>query len=125
MSFSFPLPWYSKSLYKNERLTKRKIKERYVHRTIPLRDIITNTIKNMNQDYDLYERKLANEIADTLKDRDSITMHLQYVRKYKEEFLRRILNKVMALPDEKIRRSRAALYTFLINQSVSHGDARH
>jgi hypothetical protein len=79
----------------------------------------------MNQDYDPYERKLANEIADTLKDRDSITMHLIYVRKYKEEFLRRILNKVMALPDDKIRKNRAALYTFLINQSTSHGDSRH
>jgi hypothetical protein len=79
----------------------------------------------MNEDYNSYERKLANEIADTLKDRDSITMHLMYVRKYKEEFLRRILNKVMALPDDKIRKSRAALYTFLINQSHSNGDSRY
>ena len=79
----------------------------------------------MNQDYDPYEKKLAHEIADTLKDRDSISMHLIYVRKYKEEFLRRILNKVMALPDDKIRKSRAALYTFLINQSSSHGDSRY
>lgn len=78
----------------------------------------------MNEHYDPHEIKLANEIADTLKDRDSITMHLQYVRKYKEEFLRRILNKVMALQESKIRRSRAALYTFLINQSGSHGDSR-
>lgn len=79
----------------------------------------------MNQDYDPHEKKLAHEIADTLKDRDSISMHLIYVRKYKEEFLRRILNKVMALPDDKIRKSRAALYTFLINQSVSNGDSRY
>ena len=81
-------------------------------------------ITYMNQDYDPYERKLANEIADTLKDRDSITMHLQYVRKYKEEHLRRVLNKVMALPEGSIRKSRAALYTFLINQSGKHGDPR-
>ena len=78
----------------------------------------------MNNNYDQHEIKLANEIADTLKDRDSITMHLQYVRKYKEEFLRRILNKEMVLPESKIRKSRAALYTFLINQSSSHGDSR-
>jgi hypothetical protein len=77
----------------------------------------------MNEQYDPYERKLANEIADTLHDRDSLTMHLQYVRKYKEEFLRRILNKVMSLPQSSIKKSRAALYTFLINQSVKHGDA--
>jgi len=78
----------------------------------------------MNQEYDHYEIKLANEIADTLKDRDSIAMHLLYVRKYKEEFLRRILNKVMAMPDNKIRRTRGALYTFLINQSTKYGDSR-
>lgn len=78
----------------------------------------------MNQNYDPDEIKLANEIADTLKDRDSITMHLQYVRKYQEEFLRKILNKVMSLPENKIRKSRAALYTFLINQGNSH-DSGH
>jgi len=78
----------------------------------------------MYQQYAPYEIKLANEIADALNDRDSISMHLQYVRKYKEEFLRRILNKVMALPDDKIRKSRAALYTFLINQSIKYGDSR-
>lgn len=79
----------------------------------------------MQQDYDPYEIKLANEIADTLKDRDSITLHLQYVRKYKEEFLRKILAKVMAMDESKIRKNRAALYTFLINQSSKYGDTGH
>lgn len=79
----------------------------------------------MYQDYDPYEIKLANEIAETLKDRDSMALHLMYVRKYKEEFLRRILAKVMALPEAKIRKSRAAIYVFLINQSTNHGDAGH
>lgn len=79
----------------------------------------------MNQIYDPYEIKLANEIADTLKDRDSITLHLQYVRKYKEEFLRKTLAKVMAMDESKIRKNRAALYTFLINQSSKYGDAGH
>jgi hypothetical protein len=75
----------------------------------------------MYQDYHPSEIKLANEIAEVLKDRDSLTLHLQYTRKYKEEFLRRILNKVMSLPEDKIRRSRAALYTFLINQGSRNG----
>ena len=77
----------------------------------------------MYQEYSSHEIKLANEIAETLKDRDSITLHLQYARKYKEEFLRRVLAKVMSLPDSKIRRTRAALYVFLINQSARHGDS--
>lgn len=79
----------------------------------------------MYQNYDPYEIKLANEIADTLKDRDSIALHLQYVRKYKEEFLRKTLAKVMSLDESKIRKNRAALYTFLINQSSKYGDAGH
>ena len=79
----------------------------------------------MNQIYDPYEVRLANEIADTLKDRDSITLHLQYVRKYKEDFLRKTLAKVMAMDESKIRKNRAALYTFLISQSFKNGDAGH
>ncbi len=79
----------------------------------------------MNHDYEPHERRLANEIAETLEDRDSLVMHLQYVRKYKEEYLRKVLNKVMTLPPEKIRKSRAALYTFLINQGNAKHDTRH
>lgn len=79
----------------------------------------------MNNNYDSHEIKLANEIAAILKDHDSIAMHLQYVRRYKEDFLRKTLTKVMSIDDSKIRRSRAALYTFLINQSGTHGNARH
>lgn len=79
----------------------------------------------MHQDYDPYEIKLAHEIAETLKDRDSIALHLQYARKYKEEFLRKTLAKVMSLDESKIRKNRAALYTFLINQSSKYGDAGH
>jgi hypothetical protein len=79
----------------------------------------------MLQDYDPYEIKLAHEIADTLKDRDSIALHLQYVRKYKETFLRKTLAKVMSLDESKIRKNRAALYTFLINQGAKYGDDGH
>lgn len=79
----------------------------------------------MHENYDPYEIKLAHEIAETLKDRDSIALHLQYVRKYKEEFLRKTLAKVMSLDETKIRKNRAALYTFLINQSSKYGDAGH
>jgi hypothetical protein len=79
----------------------------------------------MDNNYTPQEIKLAHEIANTLDDRDSIPYHLLNARKYKEEFQRKILNKVMALPDNKIKRSRAALYTFLITQSGSYDDTRH
>ena len=79
----------------------------------------------MHQDYDPYEIKLAHEIADTLKDRDSIMLHLQYVRRYQEAFLRKTLAKVMSIDESKIRRTRGALYTFLINQNATYGDGGH
>ena len=75
----------------------------------------------MNHQYDPYEIKLANEIADTLNDRDSITMHLQYVRRYKEDFLRKKLAKAMAVPEKDVRTNRGAIYTFLIRQSEKYG----
>ena len=79
----------------------------------------------MHNNYTPQEIQLANEIADTLNDRDSLQYHLGNARKLKEEFQRRILMKVMSLPENKIRKSRAALYTFLISQSSSHGDSRY
>lgn len=79
----------------------------------------------MHHNYDQHEIRLANEIADTLNDRDSLQYHLQNARKFKEEFLRRVLMKVLSIPENQIRRSRAALYTFLISQSSRNGDSRH
>lgn len=75
--------------------------------------------------YTPQEIKLAREIATTLGDMDSLQMHLLLVRKHKEEFLREKLNKVMAIPEDQIRKTRAALYIFLIGQSGRYGDARH
>ena len=71
-------------------------------------------------DYDPHEIKLAHEISETHNDRDSLALHLQYVRKFKEEYLRKILNKVMSLDERSIKKSRAALYTFLVSQGSKH-----
>lgn len=79
----------------------------------------------MYQEYSPEEIRLAREIAETLNDRDSLALHLQYVRKYQEAFLRRVLAKVMSLPDSQIRKTRAALYVFLINQNARHGGSLH
>lgn len=78
----------------------------------------------MDQEYSSQEIRLANELADALKDWDSINLHLKYVRRYKEEFLRRVLAKVMSIDERHIRKSRAALYTYLISQGRSHGNFR-
>jgi hypothetical protein len=74
--------------------------------------------------YEDHEVKLANEIAETLKDRDSIASFLIFARKYNEKFLRETLAKVMAIEETKIRKSRGALFTFLVNQHGRHGNSR-
>lgn len=74
------------------------------------------------QQYEPHEIKLANEIAETLKDRDALPLFLTYTRKYQENHLRRILSKVMSIPEIDIRKSRGALFTFLVNQ---HGTSNH
>ena len=74
--------------------------------------------------FEPHEVKLANEIAETLKDRDSIALFLTYARKYKETFLKEILAKVMSIDEAKIRKTRGALFTFLVNQHGTYGHSR-
>lgn len=77
----------------------------------------------MTQEYDPYELKLAREFAHALDDLDSLALHLQYVRRYKEDHLRKTLQKVLSIPESKIKRSRAALYTFLISRGDKYGSS--
>lgn len=75
--------------------------------------------------YEPNEIKLANEIAETLKDREALPLYLQYTKKFQEAFLRKTLHRVMSIEESKIRRSRGALFTFLISQhDKSHGSSR-
>jgi len=74
--------------------------------------------------YEPQEIRLANEIAATLKDPDALPLYLQYSRKYQETFLRKLLARVMSVEESKIRRTRGALFTFLVNQAGSHGSPR-
>ncbi len=79
----------------------------------------------MKMEIDPYDLELAKEIAYTLNDMDSLALHQQYVRKYQEAFLRKTLAKVMSIDQSKIKRNRAALYTYLINQNARNGDFGH
>jgi hypothetical protein len=62
-------------------------------------------------------RSLAYELARTLDDLDSLAAYEIFVFKYNEAFLRKVLNRVMALPNAKIKRTRGALFTFLVQQN--------
>jgi len=75
------------------------------------------------QPYDPSEIKLANEIAATLNDKDALPLYLKYTRMYQEEFLRKKLARVMSIPENKIRRSRGALFTFLVSQHNTNNES--
>ena len=68
------------------------------------------------KDYGTQEIRIANEIADTLNDRGSLQLFLHFAEKYKEEHLLKILEKVMSIPDAKIKKTRGALFTYLVSQ---------
>lgn len=61
-------------------------------------------------------KTLAYELAKALDDLDSLTVYFTFVETYQEAFLRKILNKVMTVPQEQIKRSRGALFTYLVKQ---------
>ena len=85
--------------------------------------------------YTAQQTMLANELAETLHDFHSITQYLRFTERYTEEQLRETLDRVMAMPAEKIKRSRGALFTHLIKNYDSnpehfrnksrHQDYRH
>lgn len=60
--------------------------------------------------------KLAHEIAVTLDDMEALPLYTSFCKKYSEAFLRKMLLRVMSVPDHKIKRTRGALFTFLVQQ---------
>ena len=76
-------------------------------------------MKNSNKEY-----RLAEELADTLSDQESLPFYCDLVEKYSEAFLRSKLKKVMSMPSDQIRKTRGALFTYLINQHERRYDSR-
>lgn len=77
----------------------------------------------MTVHYEPHEMRLANEIAATLHDEHSLPLHLQFVRRYTETFLRRKLEQALAMPSSKVRKSRAALYVYLVTKDEKSTEA--
>lgn len=65
------------------------------------------------------ESQLAYELAEALNDQDAIQMYIAYVNRFPEPLLREILVKVLTVPDHKIRKTRGALFNYLIQQHAS------
>ena len=62
------------------------------------------------------EELLAAHIAIALDDRDNYSIYRRLASKYPEELLRKVLAEVRKVPQEKIRKSRGALFTYLVKR---------
>lgn len=71
------------------------------------------------------QQKLAREIADALNDMEAVSIYEGFAYKYTEDFLRRILQRVLSIPQDQIRKTRGALFTFLIKQNQRGSDRGH
>jgi hypothetical protein len=60
------------------------------------------------------EEELALELALTLQDREGLPFYIHCAKEYPEPFLRRVLATVMDIPEKKIKKSRGALFNFLV-----------
>jgi len=60
------------------------------------------------------EELLANDLSEALDDQSHYALYLSYAKEYPEPFLRRVLAETRMTPDKKIRKSRAALFKYLL-----------
>jgi hypothetical protein len=67
------------------------------------------------------EEALAMEIAHAFHDMDGIALYVDYCRRYPECIIRRAYGEVKELPDSAIRRSRGALFNYLV-QKYARGE---
>lgn len=59
---------------------------------------------------------LACDLAEALNDRQTLSIYLLYAKRYPENLLRKILGEVMEIPDQQIKKSRAALFHYLVQK---------
>ena len=65
-------------------------------------------------------QSFAEEIARRLGDENSIALFQAVVRRYPEEIIRRAYEETLAYPAEKIRKSRGAIFIYLVKKYANH-----
>ena len=68
---------------------------------------------------------LAQELASRLNDEAHLSLYRKFVQKLPVDVLKRILSEVTAVPTEKIRKSRGALFTYLVQRYVHKKQRDH
>ena len=62
------------------------------------------------------EAYMAVSICKSLKDEDNLGLYLNYCKKYPEHLIFRVFGMVKETPDKKIKKSRGALFTYLVKK---------
>ncbi|MBI1805093.1 MAG: hypothetical protein HY033_10235 [Ignavibacteriae bacterium] len=70
---------------------------------------------------------LGEELALALNDRENRSLYEYYARNYPESLLRKLLASVLRVPNERIKKSRGALFTYLLKQYAhsKHNNGRN
>jgi hypothetical protein len=66
------------------------------------------------------QEKLAREVAVQLGELHSLSAHRKIVKNYSEEVIRKALKDALAYPEEKIYKSRGAIYTARVKEYAQH-----
>ena len=69
--------------------------------------------------------RLALDLAEALNDHKGLALYLSYSKRYPESLLRRVLGEVKEIPDEKIKKSRGALFNHLIQKYAQKTSENH
>lgn len=75
-----------------------------------------NTSSRSSEPAQSREELLAADLAIALGDRDNFSLYLKLASNYPEQLLRKVLAEVRKIPAEKIRKSRGALFTYLVKR---------
>jgi len=81
-------------------------------------DAITNLSKpkTMNILSPKEQQNMAKELAKALNDWQALAFYVTVCQKYPKDIIYEVLAKVLAIPNEKIRKTRGALFNSLIQQ---------
>jgi hypothetical protein len=65
---------------------------------------------------------LAREVALALKDRQRLPMFRRLCARHNETLIRKVLSEVNTIPESKIRKSKAALFVYLLKKHAHEID---
>ncbi len=68
------------------------------------------------------EEILAEDLAAGLDDKPNFAFYLSAARKYPEDFLRKICSQVKEIPSGKIKKSKGALFNYLVHKYAKRGE---